>query len=124
MKIAIPSEQPGGLDSKMCEHFGICPLFTIITLKENDVVSEEILSNPHDGCGNCNQLIEFLSLQKIQYVITQKIGLYPLNIMNRFSISVLMAERKSSVRNALNMYMKNQLSAYPARNTCSGECGC
>ena len=37
MKVAIPSEKPGGLHASRSEHFGHCDVFTVVELKENSV---------------------------------------------------------------------------------------
>ena len=41
MKIAISTD-----NGQVSAHFGRCPEFTIVTIKDNKVVSQEIVSNP------------------------------------------------------------------------------
>lgn len=124
MKIAVPSEIPGGLDSKMCEHFGICPLFTIITLTNGEISDVCIEDNGHHQCGNCIRLVEDLSLKDISCVITRKIGMYPLNVLKNHSISAVHAEKKCTVSRAVELFMANRLAAYAGNAVCHGECEC
>ena len=55
MKIAIPSEAPGGLAAVRSGHFGHAACFTIVEYDENmSIISAEVIPNiDHDqyGCG-------------------------------------------------------------------------
>mgnify|MGYP000299495884 CR=1 FL=1 len=124
MKIAVPSENPGGLDAKICEHFGICPFFTIIKLINDDVLSVEIIKNTDHGCGDCLGLIKKLAENEIKCIIVSKIGSYPLRLLKKFSIDALHAEQKCSVCKILELLKEKQLKEYSMLDTCDGECEC
>lgn len=37
VKIAIPSDQPGGLEARVSEHFGHCDLYTIVEVDADGI---------------------------------------------------------------------------------------
>ncbi len=124
MKISVPSEIQGGQDSRVCEHFGICPLFIVITPTNGEISDVRIEDNGHHQCGNCIRLDEELSLKDISCVITRKLGMYPLNVLKNHSSSAVHAEKKCTVSRAMELFMANRLTAYAGNAACNGECGC
>ena len=51
--IAIPSENPGGLDAGLGAHFGHCDLYTLVTLDGEKVDDVRVLPNVPHQQGGC-----------------------------------------------------------------------
>lgn len=51
-RIVVPTEDEGGLDSRLAEHFGRAPYFAVIDLNEKDEVSSvKTVPNTGEHCG-------------------------------------------------------------------------
>jgi len=44
MLIAIPSDEPGGLDAGISEHFGHCAAFTLVSIEDGEIFDITILN--------------------------------------------------------------------------------
>ena len=53
MKIAIPSEEPGGMKAAVSAHFGHCAAFTLVDVDGADVGQVTILPNGGHVQGGC-----------------------------------------------------------------------
>jgi predicted Fe-Mo cluster-binding NifX family protein len=60
MRIAVPSEQPGGLESAISAHFGHCPCFTIVDTADGEVGEVRVLPNMPHGQGGCMAPVMYL----------------------------------------------------------------
>ncbi len=59
-KIAVPSSNPGGLESAVGAHFGHCELYTIIDIEDGKISNVETLPNiPHQQ-GGCMAPVNYL----------------------------------------------------------------
>ena len=48
IKVAVPSENPGGMDAAMSMHFGQCDVYTIVEMSDGAIQKVSTLENvPH-----------------------------------------------------------------------------
>ena len=121
-KIIIPSESPGGLSAAPCEHFGQCPVFTMVTVEENSISAVEVIPNDHVGCRNCFDPIKSLWERGMSVLLVYKLGLFPLRVLDSLGIPVHHLSDSKTVEEAVKGYLQNQLRDFSAYDTCSGEC--
>jgi predicted Fe-Mo cluster-binding NifX family protein len=60
LRLAVPSNNPGGLEAGRSDHFGHCDLFTLVDIRDNKIVEVETVSNQEHGAGGCMVPVQFL----------------------------------------------------------------
>ena len=60
-RIAVPSSGSGGLEGQRSQHFGHCDAFTLIDIKNGEISSVDIVSNPAHQEGGCLVPVNILS---------------------------------------------------------------
>lgn len=54
MRIAIPTNNPGGMEAARSDHFGHCDVFTLVDVDaENNVTGVELMPVPEHSAGGC-----------------------------------------------------------------------
>ena len=81
MKVAISTDS-----GHVSEHFGRCPEFTIVEIKDNKVINKEIIPNPGHVTGF---LPKFLSEKGVSYVIAGGAGFRAQELFNEFGIKLI-----------------------------------
>jgi predicted Fe-Mo cluster-binding NifX family protein len=74
MKIAISSNDDKGLKSTVCEHFGKCPFFTLVTVNEKVIKKIEVVKNPFAISHQPLEIPSFLKSQGVHVILTQGMG--------------------------------------------------
>lgn len=121
MRIAFPTNSPGGLEAVLSEHFGDCDLFTIVdldpTLPNMNATNIQLHENTdHINCG-----IPILRLQRagVELIILHKIGPLPLEILQKENIPLLAGQ--GTVREVLQQFYENRLRPVTTANICAGK---
>ena len=91
IRIAIPSELPGGLDAQRAGHFGRCACFTLVDVVDEEVRDVEILQNAPHTEGGCMAPVLVLAENNVDAIVVQGIGGRPLMGFNQVGIAVLRA---------------------------------
>ena len=87
-KIAVPSNNPGGLDSTMSNHFGHCDLFTILTIQGKEVIEVSTVNNVEHGAGGCLAPISILAEKGVNSIVVSGMGKRPLAGFQEAGINV------------------------------------
>jgi predicted Fe-Mo cluster-binding NifX family protein len=120
--VAVPSIMPGGLDSKVGEHFGHCELYTLVELGGSEVVSVTTLPNvPHEH-GGCMAPVQFLAGNGVKALIAGGMGMRPLMGFKQMGINVFHGGTAESVGQAIQALIAGQLQMFSTENTCGGGC--
>ena len=124
-RIAIPSQQPGGLASQRSEHFGHCELFTLVEVKEGKITSVETLENVSHGAGGCMKPVGLLRDNGVDTVVVAGIGAGPLRGFANAGITVLQAGQQSfqDVRSVVDGILADMLTVMDPAFACQGH-GC
>ncbi len=122
MTVVIPSECPGGLNAAPCGHFGHCPAFTLLTVKNSMVLAVDSLVNIHADCRNCHVPVRFLWDQGITDLLVCKMGVLPLRLLTELGVSVYFLPHMRTVRHAAEAFLGNRLRAFRFEDACNGEC--
>ncbi len=123
MRIAIPSEQPGGLDAAISGHFGHCACFTIVDT-DADVVSEvSVLPNmPHDQ-GGCMAPVMYLKQHAVDRLVAGGMGMRPLMGFQQVGIDVYFHEDSATVAGAVSLLLAGQARVFGPAQACGGGSG-
>jgi predicted Fe-Mo cluster-binding NifX family protein len=90
-RIAVPSDVPGGVKGERSEHFGHCPLFTIVQVRDGVIDSVTTVDNVDHGAGDCMLPVRLLHEHKLDAVVVAGLGAGPLRGLDGVGIKVFMA---------------------------------
>ena len=83
MKIALPSCQ-----NQVDEHFGHCESFTVFTIGDNKIISQEKITPPA-GCGCKSNIAQTLAQMGVKVMLAGNMGQGAVNVLNGCGIDVL-----------------------------------
>jgi predicted Fe-Mo cluster-binding NifX family protein len=109
MKIAVSSNDNKGLESTVSEHFGHCPFFTMVTVKENTIQKTEAVGNPFCQGHQPFEIPNFLKSQGIQVIITQGMGGRAINFFQENAIQPVTGCR-GTVKDAVEAFLSGKFS--------------
>src|SRR5665647_3445967 len=78
IRLAVPSETPGGLDAARSGHFERSPSFTLIDLVNGEIAAVVFVENAPHGHGGCMSPVLTLGTNMVDAVIVAGIGHRPL----------------------------------------------
>ena len=88
IRVAVPSELPGGLDAQRAGHFGRCACFTLVDITGDEVGDVEVLQNAPHTEGGCMAPVLVLAEHNVNAIVVQGIGGRPLMGFNQVGIAV------------------------------------
>jgi predicted Fe-Mo cluster-binding NifX family protein len=118
MKIAVPSELPGGLEASRAGHFGRCACFTLVDVAGGEVKEVEVLENAPHVEGGCMSPVLLLAEHNVDAVVVNGIGGRPLMGFNQVGITVL-AGSGDDVQTATDAYLAGELPVVGFEGACS-----
>ncbi len=102
-KFAIPLEN--GL---LCSHFGHCQQFAIVTVEDNTIVSEELVTPPPHEPGI---LPEWLSARGVTNIIAGGIGNKAVNLFKAKNIDIIVGAELKKSTELVTDWLNNTLMA-------------
>jgi predicted Fe-Mo cluster-binding NifX family protein len=124
MRIAVPSEQPGGLEADISAHFGHCACFTIIDTDDDAVKEVSILPNMPHGQGGCMAPVTYLKQHGVDRLVAGGMGMRPLMGFQQVGIEVHYHEGAATVSDAVGLLLAGQARAFGPAQACGGGGGC
>lgn len=88
MKVAIPSNMPGGLDVAISSHFGRCDVFTLVEIKNGKITSGSTIDNRGMHFGFDKTPAEILASSGVDAVMTQGMGPKALELLGQSGIKI------------------------------------
>ena len=88
IRIAVPSEAPGGLEASRSGHFGRCECFTMVDLTDGEVGEVEVLFNAPHTEGGCMAPVLTLAEHSVDAIVVDGIGGRPLMGFQQVGIAV------------------------------------
>ena len=123
MVVAIPSSQPGGLESSLGAHFGHCDLYTLVEVTNGEVQEVRTLPNvPHEQ-GGCMAPVNHLAQNGVQILIAGGMGMRPLMGFNQVGINVFYGGGMQTVGEAVTAFLEGSLQRFSNELTCGGGGG-
>lgn len=118
--IAVPSANPGGLDSPLGEHFGHCDLYTVVTADNGRISRVEVVPNVPHQQGGCMAPVQHLADIGVNQLIAGGMGLRPLMGLNQMGIKVYYGSGAQTVGEAVQAMLAGELPEYKQEHTCGG----
>ena len=117
VRIAIPSEAPGGLTARRSGHFGRCDCFTVVEIVDGAVAGVEVVSNaPHED-GGCMRPVLLLAENTVDAIVVDGIGGRPLMGFDQVGIAVH-AGMGPDVKTAATAYVRGALPVVGLEGAC------
>jgi predicted Fe-Mo cluster-binding NifX family protein len=113
---------PGGLNAQVSGHFGHCEAFTVVTLKDEQVMGVEIITNGGHGAGSCGAPVQQLAEARVEALIAGGIGMRPLEILRAQGIGVFVG-RAATVKEAVGAFIRGELPKFDDSGVCGGSHG-
>jgi predicted Fe-Mo cluster-binding NifX family protein len=127
MKIAIPTNNPGGMEASRSDHFGHCDVFTVVEVDgDNKATSVETLPVPDHGAGGCMVPVKTLSDAGVNAIVVGGIGARPMQGFAEVGIDVYWADKNSipTAGDVMEKFSANQLPKMNADQACNGGSNC
>ena len=118
--VAIPSTNPGGLDSPLGAHFGHCDLYTIVEVTDGHIQNVRVLPNVPHQQGGCLAPVNHLAQNGVTILISGGMGLRPLMGFNQAGIEVFRGNGEPSVDAAVKALIAGGLERFTREFTCGG----
>jgi len=118
IRLAVPSETPGGLDAARSGHFGRSPSFTFIDVVDGRIAGVDVVENGPHGHGGCLSPVLTLGTNMVDAVIVAGIGHRPLLGCMQAGIRVFAGEDRPDVRSVVEAFMEMELSPVGPDATC------
>ena len=108
MRIAISTEANHGLDSPVSQHFGRCPYFILVDLKEQEIEAVTGIENPYYANHTPGQVPAFVHEQKASVMLTGGMGRRAVNFFEQYGIQPVTGA-SGTVHQSLERYLKGDL---------------
>ncbi len=118
LRVAVPSEAPGGLDSARSGHFGRSPYFTLVDIVGGEIGPVDVVVNRSHSDGSCMAPVLTLGENFVDAVIVAGIGQRPLLACVQAGIRVFAGEDRADVRSAVEAFVEMELSPVGPDATC------
>jgi len=118
MRVAIPSDRPGGLDAAVSPHFGRCDIFTIVEIVEKQAKDVSVIENRGAHFGFGTTPAEILVSEGVNAVMTYGMGPKALELMGQSGINVYMTSAPT-VGEAIHELIEGKAKAATAEDVCN-----
>ena len=118
--VAVPSNEPGGLEAELADHFGHCAVFTLATIEDGNIGDMSVLDNVPHVQGGCMAPINHLAGNRVRIIIAGGMGMTPLAGFNTVGIDVFHSNGFTKVGDALTALTEGRLPRFSQNNTCGG----
>ena len=120
LRIAIPSENPGGLDARLGAHFGHCEVYTLINIINGEMATVQVIPNVPHVQGGCMAPVSYLAQQDVNTMIAGGMGMRPLLGFQQVGIDVFHGGQSQTVRDAVDALFSGMLLKFNPAQTCGG----
>lgn len=109
MKIAFASDENKGLQSRVAQHFGRCPYYIFVTLKDEAVKEITAIENPYHAAHEAGMVPAFIHQQQADVMIAGGMGKRAIQFFTEYSIKIATGAA-GSVQEALHAYQQGYLA--------------
>lgn len=124
MKIAIPSNDPGGLDAAISDHFGHCDVFTLVDVEDGQATEVQLIPNTGHVQGGCMAPVMLLKSAGADIMAAGGMGMRPLAGFQQVGITVYFTENVTSVKEIVDLIITGKARPFGPAQVCGGgDCG-
>ena len=126
LKVAVPSNNPGGLSAQRSDHFGHSDLFTLLEIEDGRLVGTTIHQHVSHGSGGCMEPVRALAEAGVEKIIVGGMGATPLAICTEIGLTVYFAPRQEYllVGDVAHAFTEGKLPVMNSRQACHGGGNC
>lgn len=127
MLVAIPTDNPGGLDAKRSDHFGHCDIFTLVDLNDDQSVKTvTTVANGGHEAGGCMVPVNVLNEAGAEAIIVGGMGARPMQGFAGAGIKVYFAGNTTAqtAKEVIEKLSNNELPVMHADQVCQGSGNC
>ena len=117
LRVAVPAETDGTLDSRISAHFGHAPVFVIATVRDGEIVDIDVVRNL--GHTSCSGPIDMLIQRDVNVLLTAGMGMRPYAYSQQVGLFVAKAAG-TSVREAVENYVQGKTEVMGTDALCEG----
>lgn len=119
-RIAVPSNEKGGLDGVRAGHFGHCDVFTIIDVKDGKIENVSTIRNQGHVQGGCMVPVNLLAQNNVNALIVGGIGMRPLMGFNQVGIDVYYEAERQEIKPVVEDLISGKLNIIGNDQVCGG----
>jgi predicted Fe-Mo cluster-binding NifX family protein len=125
-KVAIPSDNPGGMEADRSDHFGHSDLFTLLEIEDHKVVSVSTHENIAHAAGGCMAPVKVLAEAGVKKMIVGGMGGNPLSMCAEIGMTVFFAARDkyALVSDVAAAFIGGELPEMNTDQVCKGGGNC
>lgn len=110
LRLAISSMDDKGLKSRVSEHFGRCPFYTFVDIKNQAIAKVEVMANPYFHSHQPGQLPQFIQQQNAQVIISGGMGRRAIALFDQTGIKAL-AGVQGQLQEVVEAHLKEELQS-------------
>ena len=114
VKIVIPTNNKGGLNDKIADHFGRCKTYTFLD-KKGEVI--EIIDNTSEHMGGMGLPPELMKKHGADILLCKDLGPRALNLCQELEIEVYVCQAET-VKEIFEMWKNNKIKKAGAEDVC------
>lgn len=121
--IAVPSENPGGLEAAPSGHFGHCDCYTLVELENGQPGQVKIVPNEGHSQGGCMVPVNTLGDMGVKVLVAGGMGRNPLAGFMQRGITVYHNQGLTNVGAIVQALIAGKLPAFSLDHVCGGSDG-
>jgi predicted Fe-Mo cluster-binding NifX family protein len=122
-RIAVPSNEKGGIDGQRSGHFGHCDVFTVIDVENGEIKNVSTIQNQDHVQGGCMVPVKLLAENQVNALIVGGIGMRPLMGFRQAGIDVYHEDARLDIRPVVQDLIDGKLLKISDNQVCGGGGG-
>lgn len=122
VRIAVASDDNRGLEGAVSAHFGRCPAYTMAEVHGDEIVSHQVVANPHFEQHVPGAVPEFLAGIGANVVLAGGMGPRAISMFQNLGIEVATGV-SGSVADALSAWISGTRGTTPCQHDHPDSCG-
>lgn len=119
-RIAVPSNDAGGIDGQRADHFGHCDVFTIVDVDGGRITNVSTLKNGDHSEGGCMVPVNLLAQNNVNAIIVGGIGMRPLMGFKQNGIEVYYETKNIDIKVVVEDLIAGKLPVISNDQACGG----
>ena len=125
-KVAVPSNNPGGMEASRSDHFGHSDLFTLLEIEDDKIVGVSTHENVAHSSGGCMVPVRALAEAGVKKMVVGGMGATPLAICSEIGMTVYFAPKNeyALVSDVAAAFEAGKLAVMNDDQACGGGSNC